>query len=422
MACTNNPTVNEASEFSATGRALAADGTPLAGATVRLLRYFHPLDLFRPSVDDLFECTSTDWRVCGSDELDFELALVQQGTTGSDGTFQFDFLGSDIVAEQGQVDAMGNREGSFVVIVVIDPNDASNKVGVYTYRNTFSQADRQFGAGDLQLWDSNASVDVTNALVTGEMSFSWDPLARGAGQGSNIYRLEVSGTNTPRFIYNCRENNNPDTFNGDCDEGQGGQLTVSLSAFTIFTFYSNNGAFSAFVQGDGVNYRSRTRFQVANDLVEIPRDRITTGQVWAVGSTEEELTNTAATDDDPNTVVTLSNSATEIYVLLNGTQVSDAGVLNATVSNAPDACVRVEFTTSLPTDLAGARALADGAWTAQGRFCGGIGLGNAISALLNFPTTQVAGWLRFQIESQTAGVSPVFQSIGEVAVYQPTGE
>ena len=417
VACTNNPTVNESSELSATGRALDASGSPLSGAKVRLLRYYHPLSIITPSVDALFSCSSSDWRVCGSAELNFELAFVRETTTDSEGRFRMDFLGADITAEQGLVDAMGNRESSFVVVVVFDPTDTTNKAGVYSYAATFSQGDRQFGAGDLQLWDSGATVDTVSAVATGQVLFTWNALSR-SGQGSNIYRLEIGGTNSARLLINCTDDG-LNNFNS-CERLQGGQLAVRVSLFTLFAFYSDNGVFQAFVQGDGMNHRQRAKFVSPPTVTEVPRMEIAPGGIWAVaGPQNENLTNGPATDGNPTTQATLGLQADEVYVQIpTGTAISDAGLLNATLADVANACVIVEFSTDAFADINAAVASSAGNWTERGKFCG-AGIDDNLSAIINFPTAQVAAWLRFRIERQGATATPYFRTIGEVAVYRP---
>ena len=82
VACTN-PTIDPESTFFAEGRAVTADGDPLVGAEVKVVRYFHPAKLLRPDVDDLFDCDTTD---CGYPGLDLEVGLVSK-TTDMDGRF-----------------------------------------------------------------------------------------------------------------------------------------------------------------------------------------------------------------------------------------------------------------------------------------------------------------------------------------------
>jgi len=59
-AACSNPTVDPASTFTISGKALKADGTPLVAADVKLVRYFDKLKLLQPSVDALFACTAAD--------------------------------------------------------------------------------------------------------------------------------------------------------------------------------------------------------------------------------------------------------------------------------------------------------------------------------------------------------------------------
>ncbi len=417
MACTDNPTVNPASDFSATGTALDTDGTLLSGATVRLLRYFQPNSLFVPSVDDLFNCTSQDWRVCGSEELNFELALVDSTTTDENGDFRLDFTGQDIIAELGDTDAMGNQEGSFLVLVVLDPDDP--QAGVFTYEATLSQANRQFSAGDLQLWDAGATVDVTNAIATGGVEFSWNALERGPGLGSDIYRVDVFGTGTPRLIYNCSDGGaGTGATPPPCDES-GDTLSVTFSSFNIFFFYSNNGLFDAYVTGDGLNFRQRAAFTIGGQgqIPTVPRDQIDDVEIYAVsGASATEITDPAVNDDDPSTTVTLSPAADEIYVFVNGGLISDAGLLSAVVGNgaALGTCVVVELSTAAPPTIGEAQSIVQ--WTSAGQFCGGnAGFGDSISAIQTFGVTQTAGWIRFRVFGASTGIS----SVGEVAVYRP---
>ena len=58
-------------------------------------------------------------------------------------------------------------------------------------------------------------------------------------------------------------------------------------------------------------------------------------------------------------------------------------------------------------------------WNRTGTFCGGQGGDSALSALLNFPSAQAAGWLRFTLAtSGVIGSNPSFESVGEIAVFR----
>ncbi len=416
VACTN-PTVDPASTFTARGVAQDASGQALANAEVRLVRYFHPGKLLRPSVDDLFECSSAS---CGYDEVDLEIGIVKTTQTDMSGRFEMSFLGEDIAAKGGITDMTGKVEGSNLVLVVIDPSDTAKQAGVFTQDFVFQQADKSWDPGNMRMWEAGADADVSAAVTAGLVNFSWNRIARPAGSTvSNVYRLDVRGGGN-RLVLRCQEGVNTIEAGGCTADGD--KLQYSVSAFSIFAFYSDaGGAFSGYIQGDGVDLRYRSKFTVSGTIPDpsANRDPIGIEGIWAVTPTaNQSLNGTRATDGDTKTREDINGQSTEIYVKLPaGSLVTDAGVLNALVKEASSACIVVEFNTTSFNDVDGAKAGQTG-WSSKGKFCGGQGAKNEMSALVSFDTTasmgEVAAWMRFRVE----GAGAHFQSVGELAVYK----
>lgn len=426
VACTNE-TLDPASTFSVEGKALTADGQAISGAEIRLIRYFHRTKLFVPSVDQMFDCTAAD---CDIDDFDLELGLVRKTTSDMDGRFEIEVLGEDIIAKTGITDTTGKKEGSNLVVIVVDPDDPDKDAGVFSYATTFSQGDKLWGAGNMKMWDSDAKADVSTSATTGRVGLSWKKIVRPANSTvSQRYRVEIRGQGR-RLILRCDENvtgNSADETRalGGCVSA-GDRLETTVSAFTVWTYYADNGMFTAYVRGDGVDFRYREKLTVTAPLPDptMGRDPVLAQGIWAVaGVDEQELTNSKATDGDITTRESIRNQATQIYVKLAPGDVTDAGLLNSLVSDGYKACVTIEFHGSTFPTLADARAAAMD-WVQKGKFCGGGGADNETSALVSFDTTmsdgERAGWMRF-VAVPDGGLSastPHFQAIGEVAVFK----
>lgn len=421
IACDSNPTIDPGVNLTAQGRALAADGTPLANTEVKLIRYFdtNRLSGFRlqPSIDDLFDCgPSESCRVPGLNSL--QIAYVKSVQTDASGNFELKFTGAEIAVEGGMKDAMGNVEGSNLVIVVKDGSDDAGRAGVYTKEHVFSGADFTWVTGELRLWDAEATVtydDPTPGLV----GFSWNKLADPANGGRNFYRLEVGGQSSARLIVRCQAGEQEVV--GGCGEIAGtNKLGRSLSAYSLYSFYSDNGNFSAYVSGDGVMYRFRARFTVPPQPVPQPTGTPAgIAGIWAVGAgADQPLKGTRADDGDAATREPITNSATAIYVKFeSGAELSDGGLLNSLMNDAYLGCVVIETNTSIFDTIADAKTNTQG-WTPKGKFCGGNGSDRALSALVNFTPRQLTPWMRFRIEPSSGG-NPYFQEIGEVAAFVP---
>jgi len=418
MACVN-PTIDPESTFFAEGKALTATGDPLVGAQVKVIRYFHPAKLLKPDVDDLFDCSLKD---CGYAGLDLEIGVVSETTTDENGAFSMEFKGADIAGESGVTTSSGRVEGSNVVIVVKDPNDTDGFAGVYTDDYTYQQGDKRWDPGNLKLWDSGAVANVDLAATDGMVNFSWNEIDNGSSNVDATYRLEVRGGGS-RLIQRCRVGEMPET--GGCKAETGDKLSIDLAAFTLWELYSDQGAFDAYIRGNGVDMRWRAKFTVMGTFADpsAGKESVSSEGVWAIsGSDSEDLSTGAATDSMPSTRATLAKAADSIYAKFAlGTVVTDAGILNSVVDNAYAACVVVEYTGELADDLAKAQGLAADKWTQKGRFCGVSGGNNEISALVNFSGSSSSGvqatWLRFRIES-TGMAAATFTEVGEVAVYK----
>ncbi len=426
VACAN-PKVDPSATFTIEGKALTAAGQPLVSAEVRLVRYFHLNKLFVPSVDQLFDCTADD---CDVDGFDLELGLVKTLTTDMDGRFELAVLGEDIIAKGGRRDSLGKSEVSNLVIIVLDPDDLDKDAGVFSYSQTFQQSDRLWGVGNLELWDSDARADVDMAATTGRIELSWNKIERPPSSPvSQRYRVEIRGQGR-RLRLRCNEDvagssADETSFLGGC-VSSGNRLKTQVSAHTVWTHYADNGRFTAYVSGDGVDFRHRQKMVVSAPLMDpgMNRDPVRIGGVWAVaGDVEQDLANSSATDGKIDTRVRITNRATEIYVKLPAGAVSDAGLLNSLVNDAHKACVTIEFQGTDFNTLAEARGATQG-WVQKGKFCGGGGADEEMSALVGFDTTaangEVAAWMRFTAVSDftVMSASPYFEAIGEVAVYE----
>lgn len=414
-----NPAIDPNANYAAFGTALDASGAPMAGVEVRLLKYWSDSRLLEPTTEQIFADTPR-----GDDAVGFNIELVQTTQTGMDGTFRFEVIGEDIALPGGYSTADGLVEGAKVVVVIRDPNDSLRRSGIYTYQKTFMRADAEWGAGMLQMWDSGAEADFSNALTTGLLRLSWNAIDRGSSQVKNKYRISVEGPsgNTARLIIRCNEG---DVVEGGCAPTNDGKLERYLSAFSVRAFYADaNGDVAAFVQANSPNYRFVSRFTVTEPVPDIRtmRDPVGLEGLWAVGvGQDQNLLNTAADDGDPKTRVKINNMATAIYADLELAEITDAGLLNSLVQNASNACLVLEFSVTNFTDLPAAKAAGDAMWTQKGKACGENGARNEMSTLVSFDTTAsqsvVAGWMRIRAVADGGVGAPTIDEVGEVGVY-----
>lgn len=439
-AACSNPTVDPASTFEINGRALAADGTPLASTQVKLIRHFDKLKLLAPTVDALFDCTGD----CSDSGTGLELAVVKTITTGSDGSFSTTVTGAEIQAKNGLTDSQGKVEVSSLVLVVLDPTDAAKKAGVYSFDQLFSQADKVWSAGSLKLWDSNATADASDAVTRGLVRFSWKgaPVPSGSAV-ANIYRVEASGTSSARLVVNCADRlldgdslmaGEARSTRGVCDL-QGDTLYFDVSAYSMYRFYSDRGDFTAYVAAKGVDFRYRSRFTIIAPTFPDPtggREDVAVAGVWAVsnfttaGQGEQSLLGTAAVDGNRESKADFTGSPSAIYVSFNQpVYVSDAGLFNAIVADAAGACVEVAFS-SAGTPNIGDIKMTGNTWEIVGRFCGATASAREMTAVLGFDSSATASpgrlgkWLRFQLiddRNVDGTVSPTFSGVYEIGVY-----
>lgn len=423
----SNPTVDPAAVFAVEGKVTDADGQPLQGAEVRLIKYYSDLNVFHPSAEILF-----------SDAKDYKddvitIQEVHKATTDADGRYEIEATGAELANPDGVMTAMGFVEVANTIVVVRDPSDTRGEAGVYTYKFVFQQATKIINNGTLDLWKAEAQADTGSALTTGQIEFKWNKLANPTSNSevSNIYRMTISGEATPTstMIVRCNDSVSGDV-QGGCDEHptETGKLRRTVSAFSVAAFYSDpNGAFVAYIEGNGANNRYRAKFQVTAPVVNIldTRDQVDIDGIWAVGvGADQSLKGTAADDGDPATRETINNSATAIYVkLASPVPVTDGGILNTLLQDAAKSCVIVEFTVDSYTDIAAAKQNADSSsWTRKGKFCGENGARNEISALASFDTTAsdgvTAAWMRLKAEPDGSGANPAFRAVGEVGVYR----
>lgn len=427
-AACSNPTVDPSSTFTVKGVAMTASMQAIPNADVRLFRYYDQLHLLQPSTEDLFRCATGD---CSQNDVGLEFAVVKTAKTGMDGSFSIQVLGSEIAAKNGRTDEQGKVEVSNLVVLVLDPADTQKRTGVYSFSHLFDQTDKVWDSGAMALWKADATADVSTAASSGLVSLSWNKLPRSAGSMvKNLYEVDL-GTNSARLFVRCREGvGTPGqaVVEGGCEES-GGKLSVRVSAYSLYSYYSDGGSFTAYVAGDGVDFRYRTIVTVPVVLPDPRPTRETRGVegAWAVsGTSEQALLGTAALDNNPSSRVTITPNAEAIYVKFSGPiRVTDAGLLNSVVKDATDACVIVEFATTAAVDVTAAKAVQ---WTTTGRFCGATGAPNEMAAVMSFDTTasdgQDGAWMRFRLadDANVAGShSPVFQQIGEIAIYKKRG-
>lgn len=425
-ACTN-PTVNPDSTFTVKGTALNAAGQPLANADVRLVRFFDELKLLQPTIDDLFRCGSTD---CSYPDIGLEIGMVRSVKTDATGAFSIEVKGSEIAAKGGITDAQGKVEVSNLVTVVFDPSDAMKRAGVLSFDHLFQQTDKEWGVGSLRLWDSAATADVANSALSGLVKFTWKKLDRDTSPNiKNLYRVDVGGANSARFIARCREGEV--LIEGGCDTNPQDQteLFTTISAYSLYAYYSDNGDFDAYVTATGVDFRYRSKFVVPAPIPNPMNNREGVGidGIWAVSSAgNQALKNTKADDGNTTTRETINGQAKEIYVHFSTAEyVTDAGLLNSVVKDAHTACVVVEFSTNGQTTIDGAKGLPTSEWTATGKFCGSVGAPNEMAALMSFDTTSSDGrlgaWMRYRViadANENPSATPFFQQVGEVAIYR----
>ncbi|MEM6532288.1 MAG: hypothetical protein AAF654_06670 [Myxococcota bacterium] len=416
-ACSND-TIDEAATFTVRGDVEDTSAEPLASADIRLIRFFHPLKLFEPSFEDFLTCDAAD---CGYPGIDLEIERVRSGFSGADGAFEFEVLGADIAADQGVTDAQGLVEGSNLVVVAFDPSDATGRSGTITYDNTFSQADRIWETGTLDLWNAEAEIDVSQAITSGVAQLQWNPIPQPAGSNVRRFYEVVVGSGANRLAVRCSAEADG-TVTAPCanqNTVDGTVITLDLSA-VLLSLYGNNAGtgIEAHVRASGADYRYAARFTLVNPLPDFDTIRQPAGisGVWASSATDDfSLIGTPALDGDPNTAQSITNEADTIYVQLNGSSVTDAGILGSLVNDAFQSCVVIEFNSSNFDTITDAKANTSG-WANQGRFCGGNGSDQALSALVNFSNSQIAAWMRFRLDPDP-GANAFYLSVGEVAVF-----
>ncbi|MCK6548073.1 hypothetical protein L6R52_19635 [Myxococcota bacterium] len=419
-----NPTVDPDATFTTSGEVVDADGQALANAEVRLIKYSSDLNLFAPTVETLFADTPSD-----DDEIGLKVMVVRTVRTDMSGRFEMSFTGSEIAAENGITTGDGRVEVATTVVVVRDPSDTKGNAGVYTYPYLFQDAARTWTTGKLGMWKAEATADVSNVRTTGLVDFTWKKLDRvRTSDVKNVYRLDIYGDSSARLIIRCSEG---DIEEGGCETASDEtKLIRSVSAYSIYRYYSDAGAFHAYVQASGLDFRYVSRFTLASPLPDLGDDRTEIGLegVWAVGAgADQPLLGTAAVDGDPMTRVAITNEATSIYVKLPMSVITDAGILNTLIRNAAQGCVILEFSVNVFSDLDAAKRAESLAWTRHGKFCGETGGKGEVSAIVGFSTTDQDGvsaaWMRLRAEADAgSGAALVqFQQVGEIAVYEKSG-
>lgn len=415
-----NPAVDPGQVFPIQGTVVDAMGQPIQNANIQVIKYWSDSRLLEPSVERLFSADPT-----ANPPATLGIASVKSAVTGADGSFAIEVTGQEVAQPGGYTTAEGLVEVASVVVLVKDPNDASGRTGIATYAKEFMRSDTggwQIGA--MKVWDTTAEADVSNAATSGVVTLRWNKVERGSSTVKNTYRIWVGGNTGPALLILCSQG---DQVEGGCaeDPNDATKLVRNVSAFSLRTYYANpDGSFEAFVIARGVSFRFASRFAVQNipDLTDT-RDPVGVEGIWAVGvGADQELTGTAAVDGNPATRVDITNNATAIYAKLPLSVVTDAGVLNTLVKDAANACLILEFSATVFTDLAAAKASSASDWAQAGKFCGENGGVNEVSALAGFDTTasegKTAGWMRLRAVADSVMGSPEFEAVGEVAIYK----
>lgn len=418
-----NPAIDPNARYEVEGQALGADGEPLEDVEVRLLKYWSDSRLLEPTTEQIFADTPR-----GDDGVGFNIELVDTVRTDDDGDFEFEIYGEQIALPGGYSTADGLVEGAKVIVVVRDPNDPDRRSGVYSYPKTFMRSDAKWGAGDLEMWDAAASADFTRANSTGLLRLSWRGIERGSSTVRNKYRITVEGASggTGRLLIRCNEG---DVVEGGCakDPNDSTMIERYLSAYSVRAYYADtNGEVLAYVQANGPNHRFVSRFAITDPVPDIrdTRDPVGLDGLWAVGTgADQRLLDSFADDEDPRTREKITNSATAIYAKLRPADITDAGLLNALVTNAANACLILEFSVTNFSDLAAAKDAGGAMWVQKGKACGENGARNEMSSLVSFDTTGsdsvVAAWMRIRAVADGGVAAPTIAEVGEVAVFTP---
>jgi hypothetical protein len=418
-AACGNPAVDPDATFTAKGKLVDTQGRPLAGAEVRLVKYWSAGQLLQPAAEDVFA-----ERPRSDDALGVE--VVGTVRTGADGAFEFTARGSQLAAPGGYTTTEGLVEVATTVVVARDPADDARASGVYSYPYVFQQAGRVWDAGTLNLLDSGATADLDAVATAGLVKLSWKKIDRGSSMVKNQYRLWLEGKDQPtgRLVISCNEGAEVE---GGCgqDEADPARLARYVSAFSLLTFYADaDGEFRGYLEGNSPDFRYVTRFAVPARIPDLRDRREAAGvlEVWAVGAGADQRLDGEAVDGDPRTRETVTNQATAIYAKLQPGTISDAGLLNALVPGISKGCLVLEFTVTAHSDLAAAKGASMG-WEKKGKFCGETGGRDEISALAGFDTTSsdgvVAAWMRLRAEPDGMVLStPTFAEVGEVALYK----
>lgn len=309
-----NPAVDPDATFAANGTVNNELGQPLANAEVRLIKYSSDLQLLAPTVDELFSDSPR-----GDNEVGLDVSVVQTARTDSSGKFVMSFKGADIAAPGGYTTGEGLVEVATVVLVVRDPADPLKRAGVYTYPKLFMQSDKEWGAGTMNLFASEAIADTSVANINGLVKLSWKKIPQGSSMVRNTYRVTIGAPDntSPRLIIRCNEGN--DTVDGQCTQAPENPATVSrfLPAYSLYRYYPTNGMFAAYVEANSPDYRFVSKFVVPAPVPNNTGDRTDVGieGLWAVStSADQPLLNTPATDGNPDTRVAITiPNATAIY-------------------------------------------------------------------------------------------------------------
>lgn len=408
-ACTN-PTIDPDARVRIVGDAVDELGQALPNAEVLLVKYWSDTNGRAPLPERLL-----DGAVSAASDGDLRVELVRRERTDRRGRFDFDLYGEDVAQPGGYVDENGRYEVADTVLVIRDPYDTLGRSGVLSYEHTFRQSDLHWDAGSFQLWFAEAEAAYTRR--GDELVFSWD--ASLELRDARSYRLIIeSPGGSRRLVLTCGAGS-------EACVDDGARVERRVPASTLDAYYRNaDGGFSAWVQADLRQQRAVAEVSFVGERDQpgpTPGPTELVEGVWAVNDAgEQDLSFGAALDGDPTTRARIDGGATEVYVKLRPSLITDAGVLGALMSRASDGCLDLQFSGSGYRDVVEARLSGGGDWQTRGRFCGENGGPGEVSAVVSFAASGgvTFAWMRFVARPGTySGVLPVFREIGEIAVF-----
>lgn len=457
----------------AVGEVRDADGRPLRGAEVRLIKYW-PIqgwDPIEPPPSVLF---AED--VQAPEGAPYGVALAAVAYTDAVGVFALEASAEDVADPRYGIDEHGRVLTAETVMVAAAPAEYGDHAGAWSYGFRYGgyyvhHCER------LALTRSSPHLDLDRLDTEGVVDASF---ARGAVQrwrsiGDGIFdhrvALEPSDGGALPYLTRCRET--PAGIYGCASvPGDPERLRMSIPAVDLEGWLDGSASgLRGWLVVEGPWHRTYAPMALAGDSTgptgpteptgptdpsgggagsdpepgapptgsgaepspdpaseppaPAPGDAGSDGPiplegVWAVGpGVRLDLRGTAAVDGDPLTRQTLDPAlglADALYVQLGDVRLTEAGILNALVESADQGCLVIQTSPSVYRVLDAAIAGVD--WVGSARFCGSTGGLGEVSALQQFTTTGVdgrrAGWLRI-VSDETTPLR--LAAVGEVVAY-----